>query len=243
MAWGAALGQVVSSLTEGMASAAQYQAAKHERNVSWRRQQAWELMAPGLRVEGLKRAGLNPILAATQGMSGGPGHVATGSPGGQPRFRYDHGAVIAAAKQSKAMDDQLKILHNEAERSYHEAGKAGEEWSRASEEVKLVREQVQNLIAERGYTNARTIETGEATRRMAVDRLLMELGVPGARAMEELYTKYPQLRQLREFGGAGLAPAAAGAAGYLFHRGASRAKGQMENFGSLVPGNPKRRKK
>lgn len=236
-----ALGAIIGPLTEGMASSAQYQASKHERNVAWRRQQAWELMAPSLRVAGLKAAGLNPILAATQGMSGGPGHVAQGSPGQLPRFNYDPGKLVSSAKQSKMMDDQVATVaaqrdkaESEAraakylpERAYHEAGAASEHWSKLQQETL-------NLLAQRGLTGAREAESQATRARIDVDRLLMEMGVPGARAMEELYMKHPWLRQAREFSGGSLGGAAIGAGAGLtgyFMRGAQRAKDQSGNFG------------
>lgn len=104
-----ALGAIIGPLTEGMASAAQYQASKHERNVAWRRQQAWELMAPSLRVEGLRNAGLNPILAATQGMTHGGTNVAQGRPGDLPRFSSaDIGKGVSAARQIKTQNAAVR---------------------------------------------------------------------------------------------------------------------------------------
>lgn len=256
MAWAAAVGSVIGSGSEGMASAAQYQASKHERNVAWRRQQAWELMAPGLRVEGLKRAGLNPVLAATQGMTGGPGHVGMATTGGSPSFDKDSvGRAISSAKQGMMMKDQAEIVRQQMleqrektrQAVYETNVKEKYSMALAKAELDVVQEQMLNLVAQRGLTGARTAESEQARGRIMVDRLLMEMGIPGARAMEELYEKYPWLRQVQGtmgqgFLGSGATGAAGAVGGYLFHRGASRAKDQMEGFGSLRPGKSKRRK-
>lgn len=255
MAWAAALGSVIGSGSEGMASAAQYQASKHERNISAKKQLAMDLVRPSHVVEGLRRAGLNPILAATQGMPGAP-HVGMASTGGSPSFDKDSvSKAISSAKAARAMNAELEILEQrrfqERERSRQEvtATNAAERFSeaKARAETMAAQEMVLNLVAQRGLTSARTAESEQTKQRIAVDRMLMEMGVPGARAMEELYTKYPWLRQVQGAMGGGLGSMGAGAvggtAGYLFHRGASRAKGSMENFGSLVPGKPKRRKR
>lgn len=254
------LGEIIGPLTEGMASAAQYQASKHERNIAWKRQQQWELMAPSLRVAGLKAAGLNPILAATQGMTGGPGHVATASPGPGPRFSSAGmvGRIQASAKQAQIMASQVEILRQQAlqeqERTRQEVQRSNiaEKYSDAEAKARLAVEQEQflNLVAQRGLTSARTSESEQTKLRLGTDRLLMEMGIPGARAMEELYQRHPFLRQIREFGGGsliqsgvGLGTAGAiGAGSYLFGRGGRKAH-PNEDFGKLVPGKKKRGKK
>lgn len=255
MAWGAALGAIVGSGSEGMASAAQYQASKHERNVAWKRAQQWELIAPSLRVAGLRAAGLNPVLAATGGMTSGASHIPTASTGGSPSFDKDSvGRVLSSAKQARLMNAQVDLAETEArvkrEQERQEVQhtnileKFGEATSRA--ELAVRQEQMLNLVAERGLTGARTAETEQAKLRIALDRMLMEMGVPGARAMEAMYEKYPFLRQIREFSGGSLGGAAlgagAGTAGYLL-KGARDAKRQSDDFGSLVPGGRKRRKR
>lgn len=232
------LGEMIGPAFEGIASAAQYQAAKHERNVSWRRQQAWELMAPSLRVEGMRRAGINPILLATQGMTGGPGHIATASPGQKPSFNYNHARALSSAKQAKAMDTQLQVLEQQLiqakEKSRQEVQHSNiiEKYGMAMGSQELLRSQmeIESIMAGTGLTSARQSQSAQEAARAKVDRLLMEMGVPGARAMEELYTKYPFLRQIKEFGGGGLVGKAAGlagagaaaGAGYFYGKGKKR---------------------
>lgn len=230
MAVGAALGAIIGPMTEGMASAAQYQASKHERNIAWRRQQAWELMAPSLRVEGLRRAGLNPVLAATQGMTGGPGHVAQGSPGQKPSFHYDHARTMASAKQTAAMTTELKILEQgllqaqEKTRQEVQHSNIIEKYGMAGAERELLRAdmEIQSIMAQSGLTSARQTESAQHAAKTRVDRLLMEMGIPGARAMEQMYEKHPWLRQLREFTGGGIGPAAIGAGAGALMRGGKR---------------------
>lgn len=244
MAWAAALGGIFGSGSEGMASVAQYQASKHERNIAWKRQQQWELMAPSLRVQGLRAAGLNPVLAATQGMSHGPGNVQTASTGGSPSFDKDSvSKAISSAKQAKFMDEQYRSLVL-ANRQMHLKNLQEEEATRRSvwntewvrkygeglmrAETMAAQEQVLNLVAERGLFSARTAETDAMRMRIGVDRALMEMGMPGARAIEEMYQRYPLLRQLKEFGfnpvtAAGALGAGAGIAGGALWKRAGRA--------------------
>lgn len=233
MAWAAALGAIGGGATEGMGSMAQYLASKHERDRAWQRQQAWELMAPGLRVEGLKRAGLNPVLAATQGMSGGPGHVQVASTGGKPRFEPDLGVsrVLSSAKQSQAMAGEIRRINASAAAEEERAKQEQMETlfkaefgrtERASHAAAL-QEQVMNLVQERLLSGARQSQSEQERLRIMVERELLQMGIPGARAMEEMYQKHPWLRQLREFSGGSLGPAAIGAGVGAVMRGGRKA--------------------
>lgn len=225
------LGSIIGPLTEGMASAAQYQASKHERNIAWKRAQQWELMAPSLRVAGLEAAGLNPVLAATGGInaSGSMPNVPQASPGQLPRFPSDSvSRVISNVRQKKAMDTELAILREQLEinrqHAFQEQERTRQEAvntevvrlygvPQAAGELAVTQQQLLNLVAEAGFTSARTAESEQAKLRTYADRLLIQMGIPGARAMEALYEEYPLLRQLREFSGGSLGGAALGAAG------------------------------
>lgn len=265
-ALGAILGAAGGAASSGMASAAQYQASKHERNVAWRRQQAWELMAPGLRVAGLKAAGLNPILAATQGMTQGGTNVAMGDPGGAPHFESDLGVgrAIASVKQAKAMDSQIKILkeQHEQEREHtrmlkteadiqSEFGRAQAATEQARREANLLveNELLLNTLAERDLAKARRGESDAAAARLRMDRMLMQMGVPGARAIEEMYEKHPWLRQVKELSSGGLiqsgvglgSAAAIGAGGYVAGKYRDAKEKAASHFGELTPGKKRKR--
>lgn len=251
---GSVAGASAGPLSEGMSGIAQYQASKHERNIAWKRQQQWELIAPSLRVAGLRAAGLNPVLAATQGMSGGGSHVATASPGGKPHFdKGVVGAAVSSAKQMQAMDAQVHILKQQALQENEKTRQAvigtnvQEKFSEASAkaELSVIQEQFLNLVAQRGLSGARTLESEQARLRIGVDRMLMEMGVPSARAMEELYTKYPWLRQVQGALGGGIggltSGAVGGAAGFLMGRDRKKSESPT-GFGELTPGSKRRRK-
>lgn len=195
---GAAAGQAGGDMSSGIASAAQYQASKHERNIAWKRAQQWELIGPSLKMAGLQAAGLNPILAATGGFKGGAmSEPSMGSPGGTPSFSRDAGSrLISAAKQGEMMSSQVAeqkarqlMAEREAdaarylpERAYHAAGAEGERWSQLRESVALLREQQASTAAQ--------------TARTRVGTALDEAQLPSAKALEELYEKYPWLRQV-----------------------------------------------
>jgi len=122
--------------------------------------------------------------------------------------------------------------------------------SKTRAETMAAQEAVLNLIAERGLASARTQESEQAKMRIYMDRALMEMGIPGARAMEELYQRHPWLRQVKEFGGGNLvgtgvglgAAGAIGAAGYMKGKWGEARRHPNEDFGKMVPGKPKRRK-
>lgn len=194
---GSALGSAAGDVSSGMASAAQYQASKHERNIAWKRMQQWELIAPSLRMAGLREAGLNPILAATQGFGGGPGKVPEASTGGTPSFSRDSvSRAISSGKQARIMDAEVGraeamrlIAEREAdaarflpEKAYHAAGAEGERWSQLRETVGLLREQQDATAAQAAKSR--------------VDARLLEAELPSARALEDLYSRYPWLRQV-----------------------------------------------
>lgn len=264
MAWLAgALGAIGGGASEGMGSAAQYQASKHERNIAWKRAQQWELIAPSLRMAGLREAGLNPILAATEGFGGGPANVQTANVGGAPHFDPDPvGRVISGAKQAGEMKPRRDILDAQSREAEGRAEIAAQEarirttdadllsqfgYAQKRLELEQQFETIRNLGFERDLASARTGESRESAARLGVDRLLMQSGVAGAQAMEGFYQKNPWARVVREFGGGSLIGTGAGvgaaAGGYLFGRGGERRAHPNENFGALVPGKPKRGKK
>lgn len=195
---GAAIGgAAIGPVTEGMVSAAQYQASKHERNISWKRMGQWELIAPSLRMAGLRAAGLNPILAAGGGLGGGGGggRVQGASTGSKPNMNFDMDRVMSTAlqiknfanavREGKARADQAESEAAAArylpERAYHAAGAEAERWSTLRETVGLLREQQEATAAQRARTEA--------------DTRLLETEIPAAKALEDLYTDYPWLRK------------------------------------------------
>lgn len=194
--WGQILSSMIGPAMEGISSAAQYQASKHERNIAWKRMGQWELISPSLRMAGLRAAGLNPVLAASSGFGGGGTNVPQASPGGNPSFDFDLGTVLSSAKQAKTMPFEIREAEARAktaelvaeatkylpEKAYNEAGAEGERWSQIRETVGLLREQ-------QGATSAQA-------KRTAADTKLLESEIPAARALEDLYQRYPWLRQV-----------------------------------------------
>lgn len=143
----------------------------------------------------MEAAGINPMLAA--GAQAG-----TPSPTVPEQRNIFEGMenfgerAVSSAKASAAMKSQLNILKNEEEQSYHEAGAAGERWNLTAENTKQTRaqteflgQQILNAISERERTNA-------STKFIDAQRSILETEIPSAKALEELYSKHPWLRQV-----------------------------------------------
>lgn len=199
MGWGQFLGE----LTSGMSSAAQYQAQKHERNRAWQRAQAWELMAPSLRVEGLKNAGLNPILAAGGlNASGGLNQPMMAQPQGT-RFNWDPAAVASAKTMDAtrgatvaAAGENVKQQVNATEASHHNMNRAYNESLMSAKLLDRIGKEMDIMDLQKLQMNAFREQTNATTGNILVDSLLKGSEVPGAKATEELYKKYPELRML-----------------------------------------------
>lgn len=246
---GAIAGGAAGGASEGMASAAQYQASKHERNISWKRQQAWELIAPSLRVAGLRQAGINPVLAATEGFGRGATSVATGSPGQLPRFSgmgSQIQAAVSSAKEARAMDTNLAILEQHRQQEVEKTAQAVQDTEvkqrfgvgMARAQLAVEQQQFLNLVAEMGLTSARQGQSEQERMRTVTDRMLMEMGIPSAQAMEDLYTKYPELRQLQGIlsGGIGTATGVGlGALGGWMARPDRPGRSSNQDFHKMVP--------
>lgn len=160
-------------------------------------------------VKDLQAAGLNPILAALHGGASAPTVAAAAAPRSGPGEGARRGleSGLSSARQMATINDIARKAKADAdfserqadaaryapERAYHEAGAASEHWNKLQAETMLT-------LAQRGLTGAKEQEAIAQAGKIAVDRLLMELGVPGARAMASLYEKHPELKQLKESG-------------------------------------------
>lgn len=150
-------------------------------------------------VRDMRLAGLNPVLAVDRG--GAP--VPSVGQAQVPGIRISSAASAAGLRDSMRLGEELKMLRAQREkmeaeaveakwsanaarflpeRAYHMAGAEGERWSSLRESAGLMR-------AQAAATSAQELRT-------LADRQLLEAELPSAKALEELYSKYPWLRQL-----------------------------------------------
>jgi len=104
-------------------------------------------------VKDMRKAGINPILAA----GGGKPPVGSGVGGGGSRTpsKFD---VVRTAKEMKMMD-------NEIERSFNEAGRTGAQWVKESAQARLAMEQNRKTETERRLLEAQ-LPSAKAFERM-----------------------------------------------------------------------------
>lgn len=164
----------------------------------------------------MREAGINPILAVSHGGGGassGPGPVAD-TPMSLPSMSgnfLERGA--SAVKHLSTLKDTVATIRANRERAeneaiasrylpeyeYHKAGAESERWNQLQATVRLLGAQEQN-------TNAQTYRTG-------LDSRLIEMSMPGAKAIEEMYREYPFLRKAKELTSGGLTGSIGGAIG------------------------------
>jgi len=202
-ALGALLGAVAGpGMEAGLGQISAKQAFDRSKYVSNRQMGAAQFLAqnqPTWAMEGLRRAGLNPILAATRGF---PGAEFAPQVGAQAARVPSGGALVSSARQVARMPEELRALRAMADRSeseattarnvatasealptmrWWEANNEAERWSQLRETVRLLQEQ--------------QLATAAGRDRTIVDKHLLETQLPSARAVEELYEKYPILRK------------------------------------------------
>jgi len=133
MAWGAIAGAIAgqgasSLIGIGTTALSQSRQYKYARKL-YRNRYQWA-------VQDMRKAGLNPILAA-----GSPGGVPS-APGGVGQM--PPGSTAKDAISLAKLRSELKILQNQEQQSYHDAGRAGAEHVRTEDAALLLREQRAN---------------------------------------------------------------------------------------------------
>lgn len=142
----------------------------------------------------MEAAGINPILAAGA-QSGTPGvtvpeqrNVAEGLEGMGER-------IVSSARAGSALKDQLRTIRADRVRAERDAERAAWDRDNAYTQGKMMYEQMANMMAERGRTNAGSRYTDAQTARTIVDTKLLESELPSAKAKQELYEEYPWLKK------------------------------------------------
>lgn len=209
MAWAAALGAGAAALLpfaqSGIDAALANEEWQRSKHVSNRQMASAQFIAenqPSWAVEGLRRAGLNPMLAGTRGVS-----AAEFAPRSQaPNVKAANlSGGLDSARQVARMKPELELLvqegrrvRNEADAAFYDVGTAASraegEYQRARQEelrVDQVRKMTELIEEQIGGTSA-------AARSQRAGAALSEAELPSAKAAEELFRQYPELRMLRE---------------------------------------------
>lgn len=114
-------------------------------------------------VKDMRLAGLNPILAATQGPT--PSGTTAMAPAMQNPMAGAAGTALNAYRAARMIESEIKILKNQEEESYHRVSKVAADAGLAEDQAALARSQ-------------RNLNEIEAT--------LRGTAVPAAKAQEEL---------------------------------------------------------
>lgn len=199
---GAAAGPVMDSIIGPVMANEQWQRSKHVANRQMASAQFLAENQPSWAVEGLRKAGLNPILAATRGFPGAefaPRSPAPSTP------TSDLGRISSSAAQLAKLSPEMRMLSettrrigNEADAAFYDVGfsqsRAEGEYQRTLQDEKRV-QQVDKMIQ---LLEEQIRATAAGTRRTTADAQLIEAEIPSAKAAEGMYKEFPELRMLRE---------------------------------------------
>lgn len=197
---GAVAGPALDSILDQVSAKQAWDRSKH---VSNRQMAAARFLAenqPTWAMQGLRNAGLNPILAATRGMPSAEFAPRIDAPkAGTSQF----GSAASSAKQLRTLSPEMEILREtgrlrrlESDAAFYGVGteraRAEREYQAAlseEERVRQMREMTELIRQQQDATAAQAQRTRIGT---ALDATAM----PSAKAAEELYRKYPELRYL-----------------------------------------------
>lgn len=157
------------------------------------------------RVADLKKAGLNPILAAGGGVSGGAGPNIGAPKASTPGSSWGQTAQgiskLRLEKQNlKKMGDQLE------EQTALATAQANEAYARE----RKTRREMFKLDTDEDYMAASARQAWANAKRIGEETKILGSEVQGAKAVEELYRQYPQLRKwgtiIKDLTGSGSLP-------------------------------------
>ena len=131
---GAGGGGILSALMGGLFSLAGTGLQSWSQSEEAEKQRDWqEYMASTAyqrTMKDMRKAGLNPILAYSQGSTGaGPGAAATSMPNMLE-------GLGASAQEAMRLEEELKVMDTQSYKNYRDAQKAGEEEKRLAQETK-----------------------------------------------------------------------------------------------------------
>lgn len=189
------IGGILDAVIGPVMANEQFQRAKH---VSNRQMGAARFIAenqPSWAMQGLINAGLNPVLAATRGVSQPSFSPSSGTslPNTGSLARALEGGVSSArqltmlSKQGRILDEQLKTAQNEARASGQLETKMNAEVSEILKRVDFLEQQTQTSASQVDVNSANAEAARSTARRTDVLRDLDKAALPGAEAEAELY--------------------------------------------------------
>lgn len=194
-------------LSGGMASIGAYQAQKHETRRAFKRALLWELLAPSHRMEGLRRAGINPILAGGVPV-GGAGSAVQVARAQAPRFGGQDIAGQARgfarlgpeAETAKALSEITKAEARAKTKDYGEPDKTQSDFL-VRTEIDAKANQSEMYKAQERAADAAADQSAASAQQILQNTKLLKFSEAGAEAESELYRAFgPFLKGMEKLG-------------------------------------------
>lgn len=200
MGWGAVAAAALPFVEQGLEFVSAKQAFDRAKYVSNRQMASAQFVAenqPSWATEGLRKAGWNPILAATRGMPSAEFAPRQSAP---PMKVSGLSRSISSAREAMLMDAAVREANAKASEAETSARYADQRQRWMLNQVESSAFQASQSgyrqIRERDLIAAQILATFAGTEKTELMRKLMETELPSAEAQAEFYRDYPFMRSI-----------------------------------------------